>query len=110
MQRGAKKQATINTQIHLLKYYQPFQPSPLQWQGLSVSVGGEIDNKKASVFMRIAASLVLVYIGHVIMSVIIVIGCHINVSIILFIVSGTYRVSRKGLIVFWANFQGINGL
>ena len=61
MQRGARQQATINTQIHLLKYYQPFQLSPLQWQGrtMSVSVGGEIDNKKASFFMRIAASLVL---------------------------------------------------
>ena len=108
MQRGAKKQATINTQIHLLKYYQPFQPSPLKWQGrtMSVTVGGEIDNKKASVFMRIAASLVLVYMSHVIMSMIIVIGSHIYMSIILFILSGTYRVSQKGLIVFWAYFQG----
>ena len=40
---------------------------------MSVSIGGEIENKKASVFMSIAASLVLGYIGHVIVMLVIIV-------------------------------------
>ena len=80
-----------------------------QWQGrtMSVSIGGEIENKKASVFMSIAASLVLDYIGHV-----------SDYSYIVIYVNYIYNIwdlqptgcPKKGLIVFWDNFQVLNDL